>query len=56
MEQNKSEEDNQSTEGTDQSGTGSVATSGSGTSYHFTEDSELLWPGRRTGYYELQYG
>ena len=44
MEQNKSEEDNQSTEGTDQSGTGSVATSGSGTSYHFTEDSELLWP------------
>ena len=29
---------------TDQSGTGSVATSGSGTSYHFTEDSELLWP------------
>ena len=43
-EQNKSEEDNQSTEGTDQSGTGSVATSGSGTSYHFTEDSELLWP------------
>ena len=44
MEQNKSEEDNQSTEGTDQSGAGSVATSGSGTSYHFTEDSELLWP------------
>ena len=44
MEQNKSEEDNQSTEGTDQGGTGSVATSGSGTSYHFTEDSELLWP------------
>ena len=42
MEQNKSEEDNQSTEGTDQSGTGSVATSGSGTSYHFTEDSELF--------------
>ena len=44
QDQQKSEENNQSTEGTDQSNTGSVATSGNGTSYHFTEDSELLWP------------
>ena len=42
--QQNSEEDSQSTEGTDQGSTGSVATSGSSTSYHFTEDSELLWP------------
>ncbi len=44
QDQQNSEEKNQSTEGTDQSSTGSVATSGNGTSYHFTEDSELLWP------------
>lgn len=44
QDQQNSEENNQSTERTDQSSTGSVATSGSGTSYHFTEDSELLWP------------
>ena len=36
--------DDQSTEETEQSSTESTATSGSGTSYHFTEDSELLWP------------
>lgn len=42
--QQNSEEDSQSTEGTDQGNAGSVTTSGNSTSYHFTEDSELLWP------------
>ena len=43
---NKSEEDNQSTAGTDQGGIGSVSDIWKSASYHFTERkiSELLWP------------
>lgn len=45
-EQNQTEADqsDQNTEEPQSNGTGSVATSGNSTSYHFTEDSELLWP------------
>lgn len=45
-EQNQTEADqsDQNTEEPQSNGMGSVATSGNSTSYHFTEDSELLWP------------